>query len=526
MTSLLGRLGRPGVAIAWLAVLLIASAGWLGLMEPTETRYAEIAREMHAGGDWLIPRLDGLPHFHKPPLAYWAAAAAFACFGPSGWAARLPAALAALLTLVFTVRIARREGAALGLSPGLAVWVLGSSLMFMTIGRALAADPFLAAAVTGFWAFSPSPLALALLGAGFLAKGPVVLVTTLLPLVAAAAWERRREPLARLGPLRGWALFAVVALPWYVTVAARTPGLLDYFLRNQLWERYATTVHHRAGPPWTFVAVLAAGALPWTPALIAGIARAIRSRSRPEARLLLCWLGVPLIFFSFSGSKLPSYLLPCLPAAALLTALGLEGRAAMARIATSLLLTGAIVAGYVFGPSVLERLAVLPPPAAIPLPLAASVAFGLLAVASAFLLRGRPAAAAMVLTAAWTALLVTALPYESALGSPRRLAALLAENRGGGEPVVEVARFNAGLPFYLGEPVRLLDVPRETGFGDRAGRREVILDADSLAALAARHPRVWLLGPRDRSEALALGVGLRYETVARWRRDALGFVTR
>jgi len=513
-------------ALMVLGALLLATAGALGLFESTETRYAEIAREMLTGGNWLIPFLDGLHHFHKPPLAYWATAAGFAAFGVNGWGARVPAALAALATLAFTTRIARRFAPSLEVTPGIAVWILGSSLMFFVLGRSLATDPFLTAAVAGFWALAPSPIALGLLGAGFLAKGPVVLALTALPLLAAAAWERRPELLGWLGPRRGWALFALIALPWYLLVVARTPGLLAYFLRHQLWERYATTVHQRGGPPWYFVAVLIGGLLPWTPALLAGISRAWRARERREARLLLCWLGAPLVFFSLSGSKLPSYLLPCLPAAALLAALGLAGGARATRRGIAALLAGIALAGWVLGPAWIGRGAGLVPPVPVPLPPAAHVALVFMAAAAGLMLLARPAGAALLVALSWTALVVAAAPYEGALGSPRPLARLLIENRAGEEPVVEYGRFNAGLPFYLGRTVRLLDVPREAGFEDPARLRDVLLTPDSLVALVGRAPRVWLLGPESRSAALAATLGLHYQPMARWQRLALASVSR
>ena len=100
-------LDRTRAALLFLALALFATAGLVGLFEPTETRYAEIAREMRASGDFLVPRLNGIPHFHKPPLAYWLTAAGFAACGVNEWGARLPVALASLLTLAFTALVLR-----------------------------------------------------------------------------------------------------------------------------------------------------------------------------------------------------------------------------------------------------------------------------------------------------------------------------------------------------------------------------------------------------------------------------------
>jgi len=517
---------RARVALAILALAMVATAGAIGLIEPTETRYAEIAREMRESGDWLHPRLNGVLHFHKPPLAYWATAAGFALCGENEWGARLPVVAASLLTLAFTALAGRRRFASSGAPAGLAVWVLGTSVLFVGAGRTLASDPFLAAAVAGFWALAPSPWALLILGAGFLAKGPVVFVPTVLAILAAAALARDRGTLALLGPKRGWLLFAAVALPWYLILVARTPGLLPYFLGNQLWARYATTEHQRGGPAWYFAGVLIAGALPWTPALVVGIARAWRERAALEARLLLAWLLVPLVFFSFSGSKLPAYLLPLFPAVALLAARGLAPDSRAARWWIAGLLFGLAAVGWTLGPGALGRFIGLSPPRAVPLAFAAHLGLACLAYAATWMLRDRPARAALLVALGVTALISTAAPYEARLGSPRGIARVLRENRAPGEPVVEFARFNAGLPFYLGERVRMLEVPRESGFDEPARRAAAFVPRDSLAPMVAAHGRVWLLGPERPGEELANVLGLRYQAATRWDRTALGVVTR
>jgi 4-amino-4-deoxy-L-arabinose transferase-like glycosyltransferase len=519
-------LDRTRVALACLALALCLTAGLMGLFEPTETRYAEIAREMRVSGDYLVPRLNGIPHFHKPPLAYWLTAAGFALCGVNEWGARLPVALASLVILAFTALAARRSFAALGVRPGLAAWVLGTSALFIAIGRALASDPFLAATVAGFWALAPSAWAPALLGAGFLVKGPVVLVPTLVVVLAVAAFARDRAPLARLGPARAWWWFAAIGFPWYLIVVARRPGLFRYFFADQLYARYTTTEHQRGGPPWYFLGVLIAGALPWTPALIAGIARSWQDRARLESRLLLTWLLLPLAFFSFSGSKLPAYLLPLFPAVALLAARGLEPDLRAVRWSIAALLAVVAIAGWALGPAALVRWLGLAPPAHFALPLAAHAGLVCLALAALVIARERLATGALCVTLGAAALLFGLARYDAALGSPRGLVRVAAENRAAGEPVVEFSRFDAGLPFYLREPVRLLEVPRESGFSEPAARARVFVTRDSLPALVDAHGRVWLLGPEGAPEALAREIGLRWQPTARWKSNALGILTR
>ncbi len=521
-----GVLDRLVVLAAVALFLLAVPAGLMGLLEPTETRYAQIAREMRASGDWMAPRLDGLLHLHKPPLAYWAAGAGMQVFGANAWGARVPVALASVLTLLFTASAARRRFGALLQSTTLPAWLLLGCVLFATVGRTLASDPFLAAAVTGWWALAPSPWALALLGVGFLAKGPVVLLPTLLPVLLAAPWRRERAPLALLGPAWGWLLAAAIALPWFVAMAVRTPGLLPYWLGNQLWERYATTVHQRGGPPWYFLGVLIAGALPWTPALIAGLVHVWRERARLEARLLLLWLLAPLAVFSCSGSKLPAYLLPCMPAAALLAAIGFERGGRAVRHATGLLLLVLAAAGWIAARHLLGKLIGIDPPEAFHIPGGLWLALAALALAAFRVTDGPLARTALLVAVGFAAAIVALARYDRALGSPRAVVEVLRENRRAGEPVVEFAHFDAGLPFYLGERVRLLEVPRDEHFDDAAAVARTVVTRDSLAPLADAHGRVWLMGPAASTASMVTGRGLRWTAVATWKREVVGFAAR
>ena len=527
----------PAVAAALLiGAVMIGTAALGGLFETTETRYAEIAREMLASGDWLVPRLNGIMHLHKPPLSYWAAAIGMKALGEDSAGARIPAAIAGVVMLIALAYATRRRFATLAGDSPLAVWLLGTSVLFVALSRSLASDPFLGAGVALFWACAPSPWALAGIGIGFLAKGPVVLVHTLLPVLVLGLWQRDRRVLGRLAPAWGWWIAAAIGLPWFITVILKVPGLLSYFLVNQTWERFTTTIHQRGGPPWYFVAVLIAGMLPWTPLLIAGIGKAIRTlrstasphstaaRAADETRAALAWLFVPLVFFSFSGSKLPAYLLPCLPAAALLTASG--AGSVIARRMSALLLAVLAVVGAFAGPSILAKQMSLDP--THPLPLAAGmwVALAAFALASFWTLRGRLVAAAMVVVVAWAAIGIGLAPYEGPLGSPRPAIRLLASQVRPHEPVIEVETFSSAVPFYLGRTVLLLDVPRERRLDVSAALAAVTVTADSLPVLVERHGRVWLVGPEPAVRALADRTQLRFSALTYWRGQIIGFVAR
>jgi len=140
------------------------------------------------------------------------------------------------------------------------------------------------------------------------------------------------------------------------------------------------------------------------------------------------------------------------------------------------------------------------------------------------MVRRRPRWATPMVLAGWVALLIGLGRYEGPLGSPRPLVNLLEENRGPGEPVVEYRAFNAGLPFYLREPVRLLDVERELFFTPVDARTAAFVTRDSLAPMVARHGRVWLLAPGKSGESLADSLGLTFRPTSTWRHETLGFL--
>jgi 4-amino-4-deoxy-L-arabinose transferase-like glycosyltransferase len=246
----------------------------------------------------------------------------------------------------------------------LAPLVLASSLLFFALSRALASDAFLAAAVVGFWVAHLSPrhrdgvLPLAALGLGFFIKGPVVFLHTLVPALVGAWIARDRAPLQSFRQGWGWLLFAMIGLGWYVAEAARVPGLAMYWLQNQLWERYTTTVHHRGGPWYYFAVALVAGALPWTAAVVAGAwSDAKRASQLAYVRAaLLAWIVLPPLFFSTSGSKLATYVLPEMPAVAIFAAAALHRGVVWARVSAALL-TALAVALEIAGPTQWAKLA-------------------------------------------------------------------------------------------------------------------------------------------------------------------------
>ena len=314
------------------AVWLEPSGSWLA--EPDEARYAEIPREMLAAGDFVTPRLNGVPYFEKPPLLYWSNAAAFALFGQTPWAARFPTRVlgtGTALLLAFAVgRLrGRREGLAsaifllaapLGFTAARTNLTDGALTFFFT-ATLLAALATLRRDRTGRPTAALAAATGALAAAGFLSKGLIAIVLPggiLLLWAVAAGWVRNCRALL-LSPAAP--AFLLLAAPWPILAERANPGFLKFFFVQEHFQRFATPAASRPGPVYYFAGIFLAGFLAGLPFFFRG-AREALARD-PISLYFLIWFGVVLVFFSVSRSKLPPYIFPALPAAAALAARGL-----------------------------------------------------------------------------------------------------------------------------------------------------------------------------------------------------------
>lgn len=487
---------------------------------------------MIATGDWMTPRLNGIPHFHKPPFSYWIAGGGMSVFGLNEWGARIGLALAGAFALWGTSVVARRftgddsdDAGAPSAMALLAPLVLASSLLFFVLSRALASDAFLTAAVVGFWVAHLSPrhrdgvLPLAALGLGFFVKGPVIFLHTLVPALVGAWIARDRAPLRSFKQDWGWLLFVVIGLGWYIAEALRVPGLARYWVQNQLWERYATTVHHRGGPWYYFAVALVAGALPWTAAVVAGAwahVKRIQRLTYPRAALL-AWIVLPPLFFSTSGSKLATYVMPEMPAVAIFAAYSLRSGVAWARVSAAMLFAMA-AALEIAGPAQWAKLAGATgaATASVGLPLPVHFAAGLMGAAAMALVVRRLAPGAALAVAAWLILVGAARSVEVGLGAPRTLIAHLQTKMQDRDAIIEYHWFHAGLPFYLRHTVPMLEVPRELDFDAPAAER-AMLSRDEARTIVTAHKRVWVYAPKGATAPLARALGARYTPWQTWR---------
>jgi len=367
-----------------LLVCLFGNLGAMGLVGPDEPRYAWIARAMAETGDWITPRLYGQPWFEKPILYYWAAAAGFRLHLSPEWAARLPSALAALAAALAIGWLAREhyDGDAASLSSPnlLASLIFCTSVAAIGFSRAATPDMLFSASLvlamaSAAHAFQRAgafhgaanrdgetpiadllPIALfgAFLGFGVLAKGPAAIILAGGAIGLWALVTKRWRVALRIAHPLAIAVFCVVTLPWYVLCAIRNPDFIRIFIFQHNFERYLTPMFQHRQPFWFFLPITLLALLPWTAFLWPVFQDALRvcrekSQVRSPGFFFGCWAVFPVLFFSFSQSKLPSYILPAIPPLALLCAISalralphssIRRRALLACVGVSWLLIG------------------------------------------------------------------------------------------------------------------------------------------------------------------------------------------
>lgn len=363
------------LVLAICAFLFFFGLGAFGLVGADEPRYAQIAREMLARHDWIVPTLNGQPWLEKPVLLYWREMAAYSIFGVHDWAARVPSAIFATLLVIAVLLFMRRFRAGSELD---AAMIAASSAAVIGFAHGASTDMQLAApfcvAMLAWWTWHETERRLwlavfyALLAIGALAKGPVSPALAVL-IVAAYAWLRRDGKIfLRSLWLPGFAIFFAIALPWYVAVQIKVPQFFRTFILQHNLERFGTNLYQHSQPFWYYIPVFLLAVLPWTALTLPALWDALRNgwailRSRREesadesaedwlAQFLMIWILVPIIFFSISRSKLPGYILPAIPAAAMLTAAYLHRAQTVGRIKLMLhsLACGALVAGALAAP--------------------------------------------------------------------------------------------------------------------------------------------------------------------------------
>jgi 4-amino-4-deoxy-L-arabinose transferase-like glycosyltransferase len=565
MKTILQKWGLPALTLFTFFILL----GSRSLNEPDEGRYSEIAREMIETGNWLVPHLWYLPHLDKPPMTYWLVAASMKMFGQSEWAVRLPVALAGMSGVWAAFLLGCSFG---GRRVGFwSALILQTSLLYFAMSRMLTPDilvtQFVAWAMYFFWRswqyqkaegrrqkaefFRWHLAGWIAVAFGFLTKGPVALAIPLVAFVTLVIFRRRQIPgkILLVGFLCGFALFSILAGPWFLAVFHRVPQSAHYMIFGQAaGHLLGTTIKNRQGDLFYFFGILAFGLWPWT-ILLGWLWRggtpqsAIRNPQSAMDKdgwlLLNVWAVFTFTLFSFSHAKLPAYILPIFPALAVMLALRFFGEERAAEsaprwvwricLAGSLLLPAIFPAlvKYAFRDALPEWLKWQAPVAAAAAilifwlarkwkPTACAVAAPALAVLS------------LMITVAEIPLFETNLRDNQTL---KPLGAALRENYQPGDAVVCWGKFPQGLPFYSGAAISATNRPYFGGMDltlvpfEFPGNRErlgnlLLPDDNALAQLLAGEHRVWVVSFGDEAAKIQQargGAPLRLVTrVGRW----------
>jgi 4-amino-4-deoxy-L-arabinose transferase-like glycosyltransferase len=373
------RLGHYTLLLLTWGVLCLPNLGSPSLYDIDEGKNSEAAHEMWASDNYIVPYFNYQMRVDKPALLYWLQAAAYTAFGLNELSARLPSALAGLLAVLTTYALGRRLfGAAVGLLGGI---VLASAVAFSVAAHFANPDALLNACLLLtmflFWRHYQrggrgwSAGCGASCGLAVLAKGPVGLVLPAAAGLLFLLWQRQLRRLWDPRFLLGLLAFLLVAAPWYVWVGAETKWEWVYrFLVEHNFLRSRQALENHGGSVFYYPLVLVVGLAPWSAFLtLAGwhAYRGLRRREddeRPALRFLTCWVAVYLAFFTLVATKLPNYILPLYPAAALLTARLLvhwwQGRVRLPTWAVQGSLAGLALTGLVVSAGLVVASGVIP----------------------------------------------------------------------------------------------------------------------------------------------------------------------
>jgi 4-amino-4-deoxy-L-arabinose transferase-like glycosyltransferase len=372
--------------------------GAFGLVGADEPRYAQIAREMYQRHDWIVPTLNGSHWLEKPVLLYWKIMGSYMMYGVQDWVARLPAAFYAtgLVLAIFFFMRRFRPGSELD-----AALIAVSMPAIFAFARAASTDMLLSApfcvAMLAWWAWHETGKKFwlagfyALLAVAALAKGPVAPALAVLIVGAYAALRRDGKIFVRSLWLPGFLLFFAISLPWYIAVQLKAPEFFRVFFVEHNLERFGTNLYQHKQPFWYYIPVFLLSVLPWIVFTLPALVESIRSSAgqlrkgagsahdqeqgasgnERLAQFLVLWIVIPIVFFSISRSKLPGYILPSIPPAAVLTAaylhrrtgvpgapgVGVRGAETLPRLQLMAhsLLCGVLLAGALLAPWVLRK---------------------------------------------------------------------------------------------------------------------------------------------------------------------------
>lgn len=501
------------------ALFLVFAGVWFGslglrsLIHSDEGRYATLALEMARSGDWITPRLNGLLYFEKPAFQYWIGALSFRALGISEFSARLWPGMAGFLTVVVVGFTAGRLwGAESGIRAlaicGSTTWIIGNS-HFLTLDAGLTMFLTLVLCAVLLAECTPADrstrrrwiwVAWAAMAGAVLSKGLVGVVIPGGALLLAGLWCRGFGSWRRMHLVSGALIFLALTTPWFVLVSLRNPGFAEFFFVHEHFTRYLTNVHRREGAWWYYLPLLLGGLLPWTgglPWLMHGDKSGPGRSDVVARRVLVAWCGFVLVFFSASGSKLPSYILPMFPALALLIAQRLR-HASIAALRWHLLLPTVVWLVVLIASTQVHRLDLARTPTEVMevfgtgLRIAALLCLAGAAAAWCCLGRRRVTAALLCIAQGHFLATLVAIQAHNAYGqlkSAAPFAADLLRSIDQDTPVFAVRTYDQTLPYYLQRDVVLVDYVDEFAFGQMKEPDKSIASLDEFVSRWQSLPR-------------------------------------
>ncbi|MDF9778593.1 lipid IV(A) 4-amino-4-deoxy-L-arabinosyltransferase [Pseudomonas baetica] len=324
--------------LAMVALAYLLPLGSHGLWIPDETRYAQIGQSMLLSGNWVSPHFMDVRYFEKPAAGYWMIAIGQALFGQNLFGVRFASALSTGLSVLLCYLIARRmwndahksfacailymsftviagQAGYANLDPQFTFWVnLSLVALWFALDSAGRGQRLVAWAVLGLAC-----------GMGFMTKGFLAWLLPVLIALPWMIWQKRWGQLLAYGPVAVVVAIAV-SLPWVLAVHAQEPDYWRFFFWHEHIRRFAGEDAQHSAPWWYYLPLLVAFSLPWVALLPPALKQAWQTRGQANIAFLMLWLWMPLIFFSLSKGKLPSYILPCLLPLALLLGHALADR--------------------------------------------------------------------------------------------------------------------------------------------------------------------------------------------------------
>ena len=330
-------------------IIFVLGLGNTGLVDETPPLFAAAGRAMSESGDWLTPKVNGMFRFDKPPLIYWLMGFFYSLPKNEIWdkfgtlSARLPSALGSLFLMLMigdTLFCWPQKGDRQSLTPILASLSFALSPFIIIWSRTAVSDALLTGtlgiSLLLFWRRMASDngdqciLAWVFLGFAILTKGPVAFVLATLTITFFLFSQKDRKTLLyKINPKKGFLITILISVPWYILELIKEgKPFWDNFFGYHNFQRYTSVVNNHAEPFWFFLYIMILASLPFTPFLYHGIFKAFKDFLKSSKQSFnvtdtlytysLCWLISVLIFFSLSATKLPSYWLPAIPAAAIL----------------------------------------------------------------------------------------------------------------------------------------------------------------------------------------------------------------